>query len=579
MGTTSIPTFLTEKGGQFGRQSGASPALPPGTPFGNAPATQTTAEAELAAQIATLRKDMARLQEHNNFLSSKMDETQQLLHQQHTQNIQITHSSESLQTPHGRKKRDKAATATPAPSKQLVVPAPRDQPHVPKKVYTDCRHRINDREVERQRSSFRMSARLRDSWMRVLGDKSPIRKVRGLGPEEESESEYIPSGTQTSTYRSATHSRNSEVNPLNPQRRTEDFGSEEIPSRDPASAIGCKGLSDEGQCLLFPSSLTGAALNWFYRLEPETVDSFDELKQIFLNHFMIQTDRLYSADDLYTIRQGEDEPLREYAARFSHEYSRCPEIDDRAAYDAFKSGLRSSHFRYLVHSSNWRTYDELMKQAAIHAKAKYFNSKPTASAPRGNAESSAYPAKETSYGRTDTYSAGHKRKDDRADRREPSKKGKGRYGRNDHRAPLPNHDQANEVFTLLNTTYEAVLMNEQGIIPKPNARRPNRQDNRDTGKFCRYHQHNSHNTEDCISLRKIVKRLIREGKLDQYITRQPTAPVPNSVRQINMISTISGGPTIAGMSNRSMKQYVRAAQFPQVFGIELNRHQEIPKVR
>ncbi|VVA13474.1 PREDICTED: AALP_AAs43812U000200, partial [Prunus dulcis] len=79
------------------------------------------------------------------------------------------------------------------------------------------------------------------------------------------------------------------------------------------SAIGCKGLSDEGQCLLFPSSLREAALNWFYRLEPETIDSFDELKQIFLNHFMIQTDRLYSADDLYTIRQREDEPLREYA--------------------------------------------------------------------------------------------------------------------------------------------------------------------------------------------------------------------------------------------------------------------------
>ncbi|VVA36783.1 PREDICTED: L484_025767, partial [Prunus dulcis] len=82
---------------------------------------------------------------------------------------------------------------------------------------------------------------------------------------------------------------------------------------------------------------------------PEMVDSFDELKQIFLNHFMIQTDRLYSADDLYTIRQREDEPLREYAARFSHKYSRCPETDDRAAYGAFKSGLRSSHFRYLVH--------------------------------------------------------------------------------------------------------------------------------------------------------------------------------------------------------------------------------------
>lgn len=72
--------------------------------------------------------------------------------------------------------------------------------------------------------------------------------------------------------------------------------------------------------LTFPSALTGATLNWFYQLEPRIVDFFDELKQIFLNHFMIQTDRLYSANDLYTIRQRDDEPLREYAARFSHDY-------------------------------------------------------------------------------------------------------------------------------------------------------------------------------------------------------------------------------------------------------------------
>ncbi|CAL8157340.1 unnamed protein product [Prunus armeniaca] len=323
---------------------------------------------------------------------------------------------------------------------------------------------------------------------------------------------------------------------------------------------------------MFPSSLTGAALNWFYRLEPGTVDSFDELKQIFLNHFMIQTDRLYSADDLYTIRQREDEPLREYAAHFSHEYSRCPETDDRAAYGAFKSGLRSSHFRYLVHSSNWRTYDELMKQAAVHAKAEYFNSKTGPSARKEESATKSYP------GRTDDSSAGHKRKDDRDSRQGNSKKGRGKYGRNDHRAPLPNHDRAQEVFTLLNTTYETVLMNKHDQIPKPTNRKPNRQDNLDTGKFCRYHQQNSHNTEDCISLRKIVERLIREGKLDQYLARPPQAPAPNANRQINMINTISGGPTLAGPSNRSMKQYVRAAHCPQVFGIEDDRCRKLPKV-
>ncbi|CAL9006147.1 unnamed protein product, partial [Prunus brigantina] len=57
------------------------------------------------------------------------------------------------------------------------------------------------------------------------------------------------------------------------------------------SALGCKGLTDEGMCLLFPSTLSDAALNWFYRLKPRTINSFDSLKQAFLDHFMIQTDR------------------------------------------------------------------------------------------------------------------------------------------------------------------------------------------------------------------------------------------------------------------------------------------------
>ena len=90
---------------------------------------------------------------------------------------------------------------------------------------------------------------------------------------------------------------------------------------------------------------------------------------------MIQTDRLYSADDLYMLQQGEDKPFREYATQFSHEYSCCPKTNDRAAFGAFKSGLHESNFRYLVHSNPWNTYAELMKQATVHAKVEYFNSK------------------------------------------------------------------------------------------------------------------------------------------------------------------------------------------------------------
>ncbi|CAL2239710.1 unnamed protein product [Prunus armeniaca] len=224
MGTTSGPQFLSEDGLPYGMPSRASPALHPSTPFGNPPVLQTTVEAELLAQMTSLRKEMAKLQEHNNLLSSKVDETQRLLNQQETQSVQAAKSSQSLQTPGRQRKGKKGARATPAPSKQLVVPTPQDQPHVPKKVYTDCRHRINDKkDAERHRSPIRINARLRDSRMKVLGDKSPLRKVHGLDSGMESDDEYVPTRGIESNYRSEIPSEYSKAKPPSPRRTSEDF--------------------------------------------------------------------------------------------------------------------------------------------------------------------------------------------------------------------------------------------------------------------------------------------------------------------------------------------------------------------
>ncbi|KAM1513412.1 hypothetical protein ACFX1Z_024842 [Malus domestica] len=97
---------------------------------------------------------------------------------------------------------------------------------------------------------------------------------------------------------------------------------------------------DEEQCLLFPFTLSGRALNWYYRLPPETVDSFEELRKLFVFQHIFQTDHLHSADDLYTIRQKPNESLREYAGRFSHDYSCCAEADDKTAFKTFIISLR-----------------------------------------------------------------------------------------------------------------------------------------------------------------------------------------------------------------------------------------------
>ncbi|KAM1815905.1 hypothetical protein ACFX12_000373 [Malus domestica] len=139
--------------------------------------------------------------------------------------------------------------------------------------------------------------------------------------------------------------------------------------------------TDEERCLLFPSTLSGGALNWYCRLPPETVDSFEELRKLFVFQHIFQTDRLHSADDLYIIRQKPDESLHMYVGRFSHEYSRCSEADDKTALKAFTAGLRDCFFKYMINANTWKTYSEVMAQAYNHASAEvraYQRKPPTA---------------------------------------------------------------------------------------------------------------------------------------------------------------------------------------------------------
>ncbi|KAM1119780.1 hypothetical protein ACFX2B_043322 [Malus domestica] len=73
--------------------------------------------------------------------------------------------------------------------------------------------------------------------------------------------------------------------------------------------------------------------------------------------------------DLYTIRQKPDESLREYSGRFSPEYSRCAEVDDKTALKAFTTSLRDCFFKYTINANTWKTYSEVMAQAYNHASA------------------------------------------------------------------------------------------------------------------------------------------------------------------------------------------------------------------
>ncbi|KAJ0980913.1 hypothetical protein J5N97_009168 [Dioscorea zingiberensis] len=83
-------------------------------------------------------------------------------------------------------------------------------------------------------------------------------------------------------------------------------------------------------------------------------------------------------------------------------------------------------------------------------------------------------------------------------------------------------------------------------------------------KFCKFHQDKGHFTEDCIQLKNAIEGLIREGKLEQFLQKEPETeiehnPPPQPIIPCDTrVTVIAGGPGYGGESSRSRKSHMRA---------------------
>ncbi|CAA7037965.1 unnamed protein product [Microthlaspi erraticum] len=73
---------------------------------------------------------------------------------------------------------------------------------------------------------------------------------------------------------------------------------------------------EPGYCRFFAENLTGPALEWFASLEGGSIDSFDQLVSVFLKQYSMFIETRATEADLWKLRQGPDEPLRHFIARF-----------------------------------------------------------------------------------------------------------------------------------------------------------------------------------------------------------------------------------------------------------------------
>ena len=133
--------------------------------------------------------------------------------------------------------------------------------------------------------------------------------------------------------------------------------------------LGLQQLPDEILCRFFPTTLKGAAREWFTKLLTSSVDSFEQLSNAFLRHFIGGQRPKRPADHLLTIRQGEKETLRSYVKRFTQETLEVDEADDKVQLTTFKAGLRSRDLVASLTKNPPKTMAEMLLKAQKYMNA------------------------------------------------------------------------------------------------------------------------------------------------------------------------------------------------------------------
>ena len=99
---------------------------------------------------------------------------------------------------------------------------------------------------------------------------------------------------------------------------------------------------------------------------------------------------------------------------------------------------------------------------------------------------------------------------------------------------------------------------------------------RSRDKYCRFHHDHSNDTSDCYDLKQQIEALIRQGKLQRFISKERTnQPREQPAQRENKglkpplgdIRMIIGGTTASHSSKKVRKTYLRKVQNVQLIGL------------
>ena len=191
--------------------------------------------------------------------------------------------------------------------------------------------------------------------------------------------------------------------------------------------------------------------------------------------------------------------LRSYTTRFNKEALSIDEADDKILVTAFTNGLQKGKFLFFLYKNDLKTMSDVLYRAT-----KYMN------------------AKDTLLAREEKPKKRERQEDAQQDKvQKMTRTGDQREDRQSK--PLTRRFIN---FTLLTTPIDQVLIqikNDTTLMwPDKLKEDPHK---RSKDKYCRFHLDHGHDTSECYDLKQQIKALIRQGKLQRFVSKERVDPL------------------------------------------------------
>ncbi|KAK2450503.1 hypothetical protein QL285_009616 [Trifolium repens] len=133
------------------------------------------------------------------------------------------------------------------------------------------------------------------------------------------------------------------------------------------------GAEEHLKCKLLSSTFKDAAHRWYMNLPNNSVTGYADFHRKFVHQFTRSKHIQVTATNMFALRQGNFETLREYLARFSEATIKVSNPNQEMFVAAFHNGLKAGHFNESLAQKPTETMQEVMKRAECYIKGEESN--------------------------------------------------------------------------------------------------------------------------------------------------------------------------------------------------------------